>query len=103
MPPLLLFQSSNRKSVVRCRHFWVSGRVQGVCFRTSTRSRALQLGLSGWVRNLVDGRVEVIACGDRQSLADLERWLHSGPELARVDSVIVIEMDCVKYAGFEIR
>ncbi|MBN1378497.1 MAG: acylphosphatase [Gammaproteobacteria bacterium] len=88
---------------MQCRRFWVSGRVQGVCFRTSTRSRALHLGLSGWVRNLIDGRVEVFACGDQQPLTDFERWLNDGPELARVDSVIAIEMDYVKYDGFEIR
>lgn len=55
--------------------FWVSGRVQGVFFRASTRQQALRLGLSGSARNLDDGRVEVIAAGDGQSLEKLARWL----------------------------
>jgi len=87
----------------QCRRFWISGRVQGVCFRASTQSRATFIGLTGWVRNLVDGRVEAVACGDRQQLADFERWLHQGPDLARVDSVIATEVDYVEYGNFEIR
>jgi acylphosphatase len=61
------------------------------------------LGLSGWVRNMVDGRVEVVACGDRQQLAEFERWLYSGPGLARVDSVIAVDHAYEKSTGFEIR
>jgi len=62
---------------VRC---WVSGRVQGVFFRASTRERALALGLRGYARNLPDGRVEVLACGPEDAVAE-------GPPLARVDDV----------------
>ena len=87
----------------RCLRFWVSGRVQGVCFRASTQSRAVFIGLTGWVRNLPDGRVEAVACGDEQQLVDFERWLHRGPELARVDSVVATEVDYAKYGDFEIR
>ena len=53
--------------------FLISGRVQGVFFRASTREQALALGLSGVARNLADGRVEVIACGDRQAIDTLDR------------------------------
>jgi acylphosphatase len=88
---------------MQCRRFWVSGRVQGVYFRAETQSRALHLGLSGWVRNMVDGRVEAIACGEQQQLADFERWLHDGPELARVDDVIATDIDFQKFKSFEIR
>ena len=70
-----------------CVRFIVSGRVQGVFFRASTRDEALRLGLRGHARNLADGRVEVVARGDDAALADLERWLQVGPPLARVTGV----------------
>ncbi len=70
-----------------CARFLVSGRVQGVFFRASTREQARTLGLSGHARNLDDGRVEVLACGEAQALDALERWLHEGPPSARVDAV----------------
>ena len=67
--------------------FVVSGRVQGVFFRASTREEALRLGLTGHARNLPDGSVEVVACGDDAALAELERWLALGPPLAQVSRV----------------
>jgi len=67
--------------------FVVSGRVQGVFFRASTRSEALRLGVAGHARNLADGSVEVIAGGDDEALDALEKWLRVGPPSARVDSV----------------
>ena len=67
--------------------FLVSGRVQGVFFRASTRTEALRLGLSGYARNLPDGRVEVHAEGDAAAIATLEQWLRKGPPMARVDSL----------------
>jgi acylphosphatase len=70
-----------------CVRFIVSGRVQGVFFRASAREEALRLGLTGHARNLADGRVEVLAWGDSAALAELERWLHVGPPLARVTRV----------------
>lgn len=68
--------------------FLVAGRVQGVGFRAATRAQASALGLSGQARNLPDGRVEVLAAGPAAALADLERWLHRGPLLARVEAVV---------------
>lgn len=68
--------------------FLVSGKVQGVFFRASTRERALDLGLAGRATNLPDGRVEVIARGDATALDALEAWLHQGPPAARVESVV---------------
>lgn len=67
--------------------FLVSGRVQGVFFRASTRAQAERLGLSGYARNLPDGRVEVLAQGAPQALAALERWLWQGPPAAEVTAV----------------
>ncbi|GAA4998172.1 acylphosphatase [Pseudoluteimonas lycopersici] len=67
--------------------FLVGGKVQGVFFRASTREQALKLGLSGYAKNLPDGRVEVLAEGDAAALDALERWLHVGPPMARVGAV----------------
>jgi acylphosphatase len=67
--------------------FYVSGRVQGVCFRANTRDEALRLGLRGYARNLDDGRVEVVACGEAGAVEALAGWLEHGPPLARVDTL----------------
>ncbi|HSX62702.1 MAG TPA: acylphosphatase [Tahibacter sp.] len=67
--------------------FYVSGRVQGVFFRASTRDEAMRLKLSGYATNLADGRVEVFAEGDGESLVTLEQWLRHGPPLARVEKL----------------
>jgi acylphosphatase len=70
-----------------CRHCFVGGRVQGVSFRYATQMQAQRLGVSGWARNLPDGRVEVLACGEAQAVDQLCVWLHQGPSLARVTEV----------------
>ncbi|MCD9028954.1 acylphosphatase [Luteimonas sp. BDR2-5] len=67
--------------------FFVSGRVQGVFFRASTREHALRLGLAGHARNLADGRVEVVAAGDPHAIEALAAWLAEGPPLAVVAGV----------------
>ena len=70
-----------------CQRCLVSGRVQGVWYRASTRDKALQLGLKGYARNLPDGRVEVLACGDAASQKLLREWLCQGPPAAEVIGV----------------
>ena len=70
-----------------CRRFLVSGLVQGVFYRASTRQQARQQGLSGWVRNRYDGRVEVLACGDEDQLEAFAKWLEIGPEHAKVTNI----------------
>lgn len=67
--------------------FHVSGKVQGVWFRASTRDEALRLGLRGCARNLDDGRVEVLAVGASDAIEQLAQWLQHGPPLAQVDMV----------------
>jgi acylphosphatase len=76
-----------------CRRFHVSGHVQGVFFRASTRQQALALGLTGYARNLPDGRVEVLACGDTAALQSLHAWLREGPAQARVSDVQCVDVD----------
>ena len=83
-----------------CRRFLVSGRVQGVWFRASTRQQAIALGLTGEAVNLPDGRVEVVACGGPGALDALAAWLWQGPELARVDDVRSEEATERAYTGF---
>lgn len=67
--------------------FVVSGKVQGVFFRASTRKQALELGLRGYAKNLPDGRVEVLAAGSDAALDALAAWLRQGPPAARVDDL----------------
>jgi acylphosphatase len=83
--------------------FVVSGRVQGVFFRASTRAQALRLGLAGSATNLDDGRVEVIAAGPDDALAELERWLQHGPPSARVIRVDREAIEDRPLNGFETR
>ena len=84
-------------------HVYVSGDVQGVFFRDSTRQRAQQLGLSGWVKNLPDGRVEALFEGPSQEVREMVRWCEQGPPHAAVENVEV-EFDTARGAvsGFEV-
>ena len=69
----------------------VAGRVQGVFFRAATQEKARSLGLAGWVRNLPDGRVELLAEGTDSEVGELLAWCRVGPKLARVDRCEVSE------------
>jgi acylphosphatase len=86
----------------QCRHYLVSGRVQGVFFRATTQETARQLGLTGWVRNVRDGRVELVACGEAEPLAALERWLWRGPPHAHVESVTASDVPTQEFADFRV-
>lgn len=69
-------------------HLVIVGVVQGVCFRIHTQREAVRLGLSGWVRNLRDGSVELVAEGSAQRLEELAAWCEQGPPSARVTSIV---------------
>ena len=71
--------------------FIISGRVQGVGYRYSARNYAAELGLVGWVKNRIDGKVEMIAEGDKISLEQLLTWLKQGPRFADVTNVVVTD------------
>jgi len=73
------------------RRVLVSGRVQGVWFRESTRQAADARGVTGWVRNLPDGRVEALLEGEKEAVEAVIAFVHEGPSHARVDDVEVIE------------
>jgi len=85
-------------------HLFISGRVQGVFYRANTQERARRLGLTGWVRNLPDGRVEAVVEGEEEKIRELINWCHEGPPGARVEDV---EVHWEDYRGefddFEIR
>ena len=82
----------------------VSGRVQGVYFRMFTQNKAKHSGTKGYVRNLPDGRVEIIAEADNSSIEKLIKWCQKGPVTARVDDVEIIELESDEaLTSFEIR
>jgi acylphosphatase len=84
-------------------HVRVTGRVQGVGFRYSTRSRAESLGVSGWVRNRLDGDVEAVFEGPRERVELLVRWCRQGPSGAYVDEIHVEWLEPEGEEGFAIR
>ncbi len=75
--------------MIICRRCLVSGRVQGVFYRASTADRARKLGITGYAKNLSDGRVEVLASGEEKAVQELIDWLWQGPPAAKVTAVEV--------------
>lgn len=88
---------------MKAARFLVTGRVQGVSYRAFTRETASTLGLSGWVRNLEDGRVEAWVEGPEDRIRQLAGALERGPHLARVTSVHAESVDPEGLEGFVIR
>jgi len=85
-------------------HVIVSGRVQGVWFRVNTKQKAEQLGVTGWVKNTHDGRVEAIFEGEESSIKEMIEWCHRGPPQAKIDNVeIDDQMPTNGFDGFSIR
>lgn len=76
-----------------CKRCLVSGKVQGVFYRASAAERARALGITGYAKNLPDGRVEVLACGEEAKVKELIDWLWKGPLAAKVQSVDVQDAD----------
>ena len=83
-----------------CLRCLVSGRVQGVFYRATTQRQAQTLGLTGWARNLPDGRVEVLACGESQAVEKLKDWLWVGPARAEVTRVECQAAPVQSFYGF---
>ncbi len=75
-----------------CKRALVGGRVQGVFYRATAAREAATLGLEGYARNLPDGRVEVLACGEEQSVEEFLRWLWVGSSASRVEMVEVVNV-----------
>jgi acylphosphatase len=81
----------------------VAGRVQGVWFRESCRDQAQAAGVAGSVRNLADGRVEVVLEGPRAAVEEVVAWCRRGPRRARVDGMEVVDETPVGEQGFRVR
>jgi acylphosphatase len=84
---------------VRCI---VSGKVQGVWYRDTTRRKAQSLSLGGHAINLPDGTVEVVACGEQPQVIALQEWLWQGSEYSRVTSVVCEPVETVTFKQFSI-
>jgi acylphosphatase len=85
---------------VTCARFIITGKVQGVFFRASTRECAVRLGLTGHAKNLVNGNVEVAASGSREAVDELDAWLHHGPPAAQVECVLREALPEQSWRGF---
>ena len=84
-------------------HILVAGRVQGVFYRAETRRLARECAVTGWVKNLPDGRVEAVASGETGALGIFLEWMRRGPPNASVTDLQVEEIPQQEFAGFEIR
>ncbi|HDS59602.1 MAG TPA: acylphosphatase [Thermoplasmatales archaeon] len=84
-------------------HVWISGRVQGVWYRSHTQKAAHRQGVKGWVRNLPDGRVEAVFEGPEQSVKNMIDWCHRGSPMARVEDVEVAWEEPEGCTDFEVR
>ncbi len=71
--------------------FLVSGRVQGVLFRQSARAKALELKLTGFAKNLLDGKVEIVVEGEKEKVQEFAEWVKQGPPLAKVENVEIVK------------
>ena len=79
----------------------ISGRVQGVWYRASTKNKAEQLGLTGWVKNTTDGRVEAVFEGEKQRINEMIVWCSIGPSQAKVKGVKVDNQKELRKQEFE--
>ena len=84
-------------------HFYIKGLVQGVSYRAWTQNTAQKVGLTGWVRNLEDGRIEAIIEGDRDRARELIKLIKKGPKLAKVEHIDVCWEEATgEFDSFEI-
>ena len=87
----------------QAKHLTISGTVQGVYYRASMKRKADELGVSGWCRNLSDGRVEALVQGTAKGLDGIIAWAYDGPPDARVADVQVADRKVESLRGFEIQ
>lgn len=85
------------------RRLLIRGRVQGVSFRANAQAEAERLGLSGWVRNRMDGSVEALVSGPQQTVEQFMAWARKGPRAARVDEVEFAEVEPPEPGPFSVR
>ncbi|ACL69599.1 acylphosphatase [Halothermothrix orenii] len=86
------------------KHVYISGRVQGVGFRSFLKSNAARIGINGWVKNLPDGRVEAVFAGEKEKVARILQLAKEGPAWARVDNIEEEDQPYKNdYNGFKIK
>ncbi len=85
-----------------CKQFIISGRVQGVCYRISTQQQATRFNLTGYVKNLPDGRVQAECCGSVEDIESMLQWLWLGPVMAKVENIEIQSLPVSDYAVFEV-
>ncbi|MFH1509931.1 MAG: acylphosphatase [Candidatus Nealsonbacteria bacterium] len=96
-------QNSGPEEKIRA-HLYVSGRVQGVCYRETCRKKAEKLGVSGWIKNIKDGRVEGLFEGDKSKVEKIVNWARKGSIWASIDSLDVIWEDYKQeFSDFRVR
>ncbi len=83
-------------------HLLITGKVQGVFYRAGTQEKAMELGLSGWVKNTVEGHVEAMVSGSEEKVAQFIDWCRQGPSRAQVTDVIVTPKPDDGFTGFHI-
>lgn len=86
-----------------CKHAVVTGKVQGVFYRQNTQNKAQSLGVTGWVRNLPNGTVECVLCGEEEDVNALCDWLWLGPDVAQVTDVKIKDHALEAFSEFSIR
>lgn len=86
-----------------CLQCFISGHVQGVFYRREAYAKARRLGLTGYVKNLPDGRVEVLCCGEKKAMEEMQNWLWRGPVGCQVDAVAMEEVPFQDHKQFEIK
>tara|TARA_B100000959_G_C14949515_1_gene611311 strand:- start:915 stop:1196 length:282 start_codon:yes stop_codon:yes gene_type:complete len=85
-------------------HVYISGKVQGVFFRSYTKDKAQKEGLNGWVKNLTDGRVEIVLEGNKEKCEEMLQWCHKGSPSSKVENVeIYWDKPTNNYKHFNVR
>ena len=84
-----------------CLHVMISGHVQGVFFRRHAYEQAQTFNVTGWIKNLPDGRVEALICGEPESVELMREWIKHGPPAAKVTNVVVEEVPFEPHPKFE--
>ena len=89
--------------MIKKANILVSGRVQGVFYRASTREKALELGIKGWVMNKPDGSVYIAAEAEESKLDQFIEWCKKGPMMAKVDNIDISHQSPEGFSSFEVR
>ena len=84
------------------QHVWVSGKVQGVCYRSYAQQEARNLGVKGWVRNLADGRVEAVFEGEEAKVNSMRAWCQNGSPWAKVTGIRTVAEEWVGETSFDV-